>query len=428
MSAFDKIIGYKEEKEELMRICDMIKNPAKYKSLGVKLPRGLLLHGQPGVGKTLMATALIEELGLRTFCCENDRSDIRLINDIVKVFNNAVANTPSVVFLDDIDKFLRGDSYQSKEMSTVQVCIDSAAKMDLFVIATANEIDMLPDSLKRPGRFDHIINVRLPDRKEAEEIVKYYLHNKKVASDVDAKSVARMLDGRSCAVLESVLDTAGVYAGYENRVEIEMKDIIRAILTNIFEAEEYLTETSPGMKEEVAYHEAGHVVAAMTFDPDSIGIVSVRSSKSEQKGVVQLYKSENYFGSYRSMRERALVLLAGRAAVELQYGNIDVGASVDINRANTIIERFVVSYATSGLDLIRIGRGVVSEFHDDKIVTERNRLLAQFYDEAKNILRANWSRVQKLAAALVERDTLVNDDIVAICGFGKDQAYSAVLH
>lgn len=417
MSAFDKVIGYEREKEELYQLCDMAKNSEKYAALGVKLPRGILLHGVPGVGKTLMASALVEEMGRVCYTCRKDKANDAFMDTIRNVFAEAKAHAPSVIFLDDLDKFASdSDLRNPEELIAVQSGIDEIKEADVFVIATANEIRELPRSLRRPGRFDRILEICPPNRKEAVEIVRHYLSDKKVAKDVTAESVARLMDGNSCAALESVLNEAGIYAGFENKSEIGREHIVRAILRDIFEADESVNEMSATEKEEVAFHEAGHAVAALAFDSEGVGLISVRPSKSDARGVIQIFKSENYFGSYDRMRERVIALLAGRAAVELRYGRLDVGASSDIDRASAIVQRFIADYAASGFALFYHDNRdkIESNMQQDSITAERSAMLSRFYEEAKEVLRKNWSFVEKLAAALVERDTLIFEEIAEL--------------
>ena len=417
MSAFDKVIGYEKEKEELYQLCDMSKSPEKYAALGVKLPRGILLYGVPGVGKTLMASALIEEMGRVCYTCRKDKANDAFVDTVRGVFAEAKAHAPSVIFLDDVDKFASdSDLRNPEELIAVQSGIDEVKGADVFVVATANNIRELPYSLRRAGRFDRILEICPPNRKEAVEIVRHYLKDKKVAADVTAESVARLMDGNSCAALESVLNEAGIYAGYENKAEIGREHIVRAVLRDVFEADESVNEMSSAAKEEVAFHEAGHAVAALAFDAESVGLISVRPSKSDARGVTQIFKSENYFGSYDRMRERVVALLAGKAAVELKYGRLDVGAGSDIDRASAIVQRFIVNYAAGGFALFYHDNrdGIESGHQHDEITTERSAMLARCYEEAKEVLRKNWAFVEKLAAALVERDTLVFEEIAEL--------------
>ena len=241
MSAFDKVIGYEKEKEELYQLCDMAKNSANYAALGVKLPRGILLYGVPGVGKTLMATALLDEMdnGRKRYILRKDKAIEEFVESISKTFQEAKENAPSVIFLDDLDKFASdSNSRNPEELIAVQSGIDEVKGADVFVVATANDVRVLPNSLRRPGRFDRILEICPPNRREAVEIVRHYLKGKKVADDVTAEGVARLMDGNSCAALESVLNEAGIYAGYENKTEIKREHIVRAVLRDIFEADE----------------------------------------------------------------------------------------------------------------------------------------------------------------------------------------------
>lgn len=203
--------------------------PKSMAALGVKLPRGILLHGVPGVGKTLMASALIEEMGRVCYTCRKDKANDAFVDTIRGVFAEAKAHAPAVIFLDDVDKFASdSDSRNPEELIAVQSGIDEVKGSDVFVVATANNIRELPYSLRRAGRFDRILEICPPNRREAVEIVRHYLADKKVAGDVTAESVARLMDGNSCAALESVLNEAGIYAGYENKPEIGREHIVRA--------------------------------------------------------------------------------------------------------------------------------------------------------------------------------------------------------
>ncbi len=417
MSAFDKVIGYEKEKEELLQVCDMVKNREKYTALGVRLPHGILLFGQPGVGKTLMATAFVEEMGRKSYVCRKDRANEEFVDSIGKLFAEAKENAPSLIFLDDLDKFASdSDSRNPEELIAVQSGIDSVKDSDVFVIATANSIGDLPRPLRRPGRFDRILEICLPNRRESVEIVRHYLANKKVSSDITAEGVARLMDGNSCAALEAVLNEAGIYAGYDNKKEIGREHLVRAILRNIFEAEESVNEMTAAEKEEVAYHEAGHAVVALAFDEEGVGLVSVRPSKSDARGVVQILKNEGYFGSYELMHERVVALLAGKAAVEIKYGRTDVGAFSDMDRASAILQRFITEYAVGGYGLLRpVNRYCIeSPQQDEKIIVERSAMLARCYEETKDLLRKHWAFVERLAAELVKRDTLVYEEIIAL--------------
>ena len=420
MKSFEAIIGYEKEKEQLMQICDMAKNSAKYAALGVNLPRGVLLHGVPGVGKTLMATALIEEMGRRCFTVRKDKANGEFVDYIAGVFAEAKENAPSVIFLDDMDKFAAdSDRRNPEEYVAIQTGIDDVRGTDVFVVATANDMRDIARSLLRAGRFDRVIEVKTPNKAEAAEIVAHYIEGKAIAADVTPALVARLMDGNSCAELEGVLNEAGIYAGFEGESKICRRHIIRAVLRKLFDAEESINEMSAAEREEVAFHEAGHAVVAYSFDKESVSLISIRPSKSDSSGVVQILQGEGYFGSYRRMYERVLSILAGRAAVEIKYGRVDVGSASDLRRANAIIQRFIKDYCVSGFTYFEnhgTYRTVSSDRNDDEIVAESNAMLGRMYEEAKGILRENWDRVELLAAELVERDTLLYEDISELFG------------
>ena len=414
-SYFANVIGYEKEKEQLYRLCDIAKNPGKYASLGVRLPRGVLLHGEPGLGKTLMATDLVTAMGRKSYILRKDKANDEFVETIGKVFAEAKKNAPSVIFLDDLDKFSSdSDSRNPEELIAVQSGIDSVKEADVFVVATANEFRALPYALRRPGRFDIILEIPAPNRKDAVEIVRHYLSDKKIASDISVESIARLLDGSSCAALESILNEAGIYAGYDNCTEIGRNHIIRAALRTVFSAEESVNAMPLAEKQEIAFHEAGHAAAALAYDPEGVGLISVRPTKGETRGVTQVFKPDGYFGSYEKMRQRVVMLLSGRAAVELKFGIIDVGAAQDLERASAIIERFVTDYAASGFALFHSDNGIDSHAHEDAIAAERGAMLARFYEDAKALMRDNWAFVEKLAAKLVEKDTIIFEDIVAL--------------
>lgn len=181
MSEFDKIIGYEDVKAELIRLCDVIKNGEKYKALGVAPIGGLLLDGDPGVGKTLMANCFIKESGRKAYVCRKNKPDGEFVNEIKNTFFEAMENAPSIILLDDMDKFANEDNYHinAEEYVTVQSCIDEVKGKDVFVLATTNGTENFPKSLLRAGRFDTMIEVKAPEGKDAVDIVKYYLSMKK---------------------------------------------------------------------------------------------------------------------------------------------------------------------------------------------------------------------------------------------------------
>ena len=199
MKAFEKIIGYEAIKKELAQISDVLANKEVYQRLGVSSPRGLLLHGDPGVGKTLMASAVIKASGRKAFICRKDRPNGDFVKAIKKTFKDAAESAPSIVLLDDMDKFANGDDSHpdAEEYVTVQSCIDDIKGKEVFVLATANQQRALPRSLLRAGRFDRVIEVNNPHGEDAVKIIEHYIKKKKFVGDMDAVTVARIMDGHS---------------------------------------------------------------------------------------------------------------------------------------------------------------------------------------------------------------------------------------
>ena len=261
MSAFDKVIGYETIKSELMRVCDMVHNREIYKKLGAKLPNGILLYGKPGLGKTLMAKSLIEECGITSYTVRKTKRD-DFVEHITKTFDEAKNNSPSIIFLDDMDKFANEDDRHrdADEYVAIQAGIDDVKGSEVLVVATANNVRKLPDSLYRSGRFDIKIEVCTPNEDDCINIIKHYLSDKKVSSDVDAEDVAKMMGFGSCAELESILNEAAANAAYQRKELIDMKSIVDAILRTEYDAPDNFTKVSDEDIKKIAVHEAGHLV------------------------------------------------------------------------------------------------------------------------------------------------------------------------
>lgn len=414
MSEFDKIIGYKDVKAELFRICDVIKNADKYKALGVAPIGGLLLDGDPGVGKTLMANCFIKESGRKSFVCRKNKPDGEFVNEIKNVFTEAAGNAPSIILLDDMDKFANEDDYHrnAEEYVTVQSCIDEIKGKDVFVLATTNGTDNLPRSLLRAGRFDYVISVDAPEGKDAVEIVKYYLSQKKAVAEIDAEEIARLLNGKSCAVLETVINTAGQYAGYENKEMIGVDDIIRACLRVIYNAPESTAPHNPVVLERTAYHEAGHAVVAEILESGSVDLVSVRKNTGTVGGFTAYHNPDDYWISKTHMENRVIAILGGKAATELIFGEADTGANNDLHRAFDIVQRFADNYCSYGF-----GYWEGRDSSSDRLLRREDRITADmetYYARARKILIDNKAFLEALAKRLQEKDTLVSSEIKEI--------------
>ena len=413
MKEFNKVIGYDDVKIELERIIDMMNNPKKYQELGAKTTRGLLLHGEPGVGKTLMAKCFIKASKRPAFTIRKSLPDGDFVKFIKKTFEEAKAKAPSIVFMDDMDKFANEDENHrnAEEFVTIQSCIDDCKDVEVFVLATTNQHRAIPRSLLRPGRFDKSIVIDNPEGEDAEKIVKHYLKKKKCSKDVDTKEIVRLLNGRSCASLETVINEAGVYAGYENRKEVSMDDLVRAFMRVVYNAPEKLKFKDDKYKLQTAYHEAGHAVVAETLESGSVPFVSIKPHVGGIAGFAHIDNDDNYYEDKQFMENRVISLLAGKAATEIIYGITDVGANNDIHRAFNIVERFVDNYCTYGFTNWEGNTTTVPVGLEERRMTIICYEMERYYQQAKKILVDNKNYLEVLAKELFNKKVLLAKDI-----------------
>lgn len=413
-NVFSSIIGYNEIKFELMRILDQLKKPGKYTALGVTQTHGLFLFGAPGVGKSSFALDFLKASGRKTFICRKDKTNGDFVDEIVRIFDEAAEAEPSVILLDDLDKFANGDRRRrdTDEFVTVQTCIDRVKDKQVFVVATANDIDKLPDSLRRAGRFDHVLKLECPRGKDAQDIVAHYLSKKSFVADMDMRRIGRLLNGRSCAELETVVNQAGVYAAYDGRSQVEMKDMIKSILRIIFEAPESFREDLKTLPF-IACHEAGHALAAELLEPDSVDLITVLNHDSYAAGVTVIPRDECYFHSHKMMENRVMYLLAGKAATEICYGIVDPGVGADLRRAFSIVARFVDNYCAYGFDQF-----VYTNESSDGLLDRRDTRVAaeleRYYTQVRKLLMDNRAKLEALTNRLMEEKTLLGDQIQQI--------------
>lgn len=274
-------------------------------------------------------------------------------------------------------------------------------------------MNYIPDSLLRVGRFDKNFKLESPTSEDAEKIIAYYLSKKKFVDTINVKQIARILSGYSCAQLETVINEAGIYTGYENKEKFEMNDIIKAAMRVIYKAPEVLSQKENRNKKLFAYHEAGHAVVAEVLEKGSVNIVSVKTHSGNTGGVTSYYQDEDYFFDKKFMENRVLTLLGGKSATEIVFGVVDVGANNDIHRARDIVERFVDNYCSYGFDKFAYARAHSNEFiakQENLIFSEMER----YYQLSKKILIQNREFLDKLASALIEKETLITEDIKKI--------------
>jgi len=414
---FDEIIGYEDIKKELRTISDMLNNPEIYRMLGAGINDGLILSGKPGTGKTTMANCLIQSTGRNAFVCRKKSSDGEFIKTITDTFEEAKKQTPSIVLLDDLDKFsdMSDDdkNHDTEEFVAVQSCMDEIKDLDIFVIATVNDIRKLPDSLLRSGRLGKRLKIRLPEQDEAKIIVDHYLKKTNICDEIDAESVARMLHGESCATLESVINNAAIKAAYNRQKKISMLNIVDSCLDLIFHAPERSKRLSEECLKKIAYHEAGHAVVSELLDPGSVCILSIRETNGGQYGFVRYFRSDEKEDCSAEYNEIMIkVSLAGRAATEMVFGETDMGANSDLHNAFENAKYLVDNQCMYGF------QNWIEDRFDAFAAENRNRAMAMLleknYLEVKKLLAEHRELLDKMAAEALSMTTLVLTDIQKI--------------
>ena len=429
MKEFDKIIGYSNEKKELEQIADTMVNRDAYKALGVKPPSGLLMHGVPGVGKTLMAKSLIEATGLPVFTCRKDQPNGEFVKTNKETFTEAVKNAPAIVFLDDVDKFANTDynHRDADEFVTIQACIDENKDKEIFVLATANDMDKLPHSLRRAGRFDRVMHIGEPKGKDAVGIIEHYLSQKKFLSNVDAGLLGRIMDGRSCAQLETVINEAGILAGMERADTIGMNHILKACIKTVFEAnvnvgrnydddyDDYDYDNGSGRdymsKERIACHEVGHAVDSEVLFPGSVTIMAVTDGSTNTGGFTSCYTENETNLTWR--KSRLATGLGGMAATEQLYGVEDLGDVQDINNVFGAVRSMISGTCAFGFDYKTFGYET-SEARKQKVEELAGGIVEKYFRKAKEIIAKNREFFDKMMAELLEKEMLVEGDIARI--------------
>lgn len=414
MNAFETVIGYAKIKDELYKILDMIKEPERYEKLGAKMPHGILLHGAPGTGKTTIANAFIKESGLQAYTLRRNGGSNEFADLIQQTFEKAKSTAPSIVFLDDMDKYANEDENHSdaEEYVAIQACIDDTKNTGVFVFGTANNIRKLPRSLVRAGRFDKVIEMEEPTPADAEKIVKYYLSTKQVSPEVNLNDIAKMINYSSCAELEAMINYAAINAAYEHREAIETKDLISALLQKKYESDEEDYESRPSNEalKKVALHEAGHIVMAEVLSEGCVGFANIRSGM--EGGFIHLCKN------LTRRPYHILVSLASKAAVELSYAEtVANGCEEDLAKAIKAIRDGMSTAGSAGLAMLDVSDHYFPEGSES--LNSRSEAVAQaelerYFLKAKDILLKNRDFLEKIADALYTKQALLWSDIQAI--------------
>ena len=440
---FDDVAGVDEEKEELEEIVEFLKNPKKFTDMGARIPKGVLLVGQPGTGKTLLAKAVAGEAGVPFFIISGSDFVEMFVgvgaSRVRDLFEEAKKKAPCIVFIDEIDAVGRqrgaglGGGHDEREQTLNQLLVEMdgfAANEGVIVLAATNRPDVLDKALLRPGRFDRQIVVGLPDVRAREQILEVHARKKKLADDIDLKIVAKNTAGFSGADLENVLNEAALLAARRNLKEIHEKEIEDAMVKVTMGPEKTTRVRSEKEKKLVAYHEAGHAVVSK-FLPTQDAVHEISIVPRGMAGGYTMYQptEDKSFMSKTEMIEQIISLLGGRASEELILDDISTGASNDIERATKIANSMVTKYGMSqrvgtitlGSDQneVFLGRDFAQEktYSEETagiIDEEMKRILDTCYNSAKEILKTHEDKLHAVAKVLLEKEKITGEEFEAI--------------
>lgn len=435
-TSFDDVAGIDDVKEELTEIVDFLKNPKKYRDLGARIPRGVLLAGAPGTGKTLLAKAIAGEAGVPFFHTSGSEFEEMLVgagaSRVRDLFKKARNTTPCIIFIDEIDAVAkkRGTVLHSgageQTLNQILVEMDGLEEREnVIVLAATNRPDVLDPAILRPGRFDRMVVVHMPDAKGREEILVVHAKNKKFAVGVNLKDLAKKTIGYSGADLENILNEAAIMAAQDGDKEIGQDDIDEAFL-KVKLGRKKNKETEEEDLRKTAYHEAGHAIVSK-FTPGSDPVEQVSIIPRGMTGGVTVYIPEKERRTLYKTQMLAWLRsgVGGRAAEELFLDDISSGASADIEQATEVAKEMVMKYGMSEkLGMVKYGDldetthlgysyGGGRDFSEETakaIDAEVKRLIDEAYVDAKKVLTEQKEYVEKLVDLLLEKEVVTREE------------------
>ena len=436
---FADVAGLEEEKEELKEEVEFLKNPKKYIDMGARIPKGILLVGGPGTGKTLLAKAVAGEANVPFFSISGSDFVEMFVgvgaSRVRDLFDEAKRKAPCIVFIDEIDAVGRqrgaglGGGHDEREQTLNQLLVEMdgfGTNEGVIVLAATNRPDVLDKALLRPGRFDRQIVVSAPDVKAIEQILEVHSRKKKIGEDVDLKVIAKNTAGFAGADLENVLNEAALLAARRNKKEIEMAEIEDAMVKVTMGPEKKSRVRSEKENKLVAFHEAGHAVVSR-FLPTQDNVHQISIVPRGMAGGYTMYRpdEDKNFMSKSEMEENIVSLLGGRVAESLVLDDISTGASNDIERATKIARDMVTKYGMSeklgtitfgsNQDEVFLGRDLAhakdySEETAAMIDEEVKRIIDNAYKTARQILSSNMDKLTAVAERLLEKEKIDGEE------------------
>ena len=425
-TTFKDVAGLDEEKNELIEVVDFLKEPKKFQEMGAKIPRGILLCGKPGTGKTLIAKAIAGEAGV-PFISMSGSEFIEMFaglgaSRVRKLFEKAKKIAPCIIFIDEIDAIgARRTNASGAESENNQTLNQLLVEMDGFdtnetviVLAATNRPEMLDKALLRPGRFDRQITIAAPDARGREEILKIHVKNKKFADDIDLKNIAEDTAGFTGAELANVLNEAAIVATINKHKKIQMNDLEEAVKKVTVGLEKHSRVISDKDKRLTAYHEAGHAIVSKFLETQT-DVKEVSIIPRGLAGGYTMYKTneDKYYISKTEMEEKLIALLGGRAAEKIALNDISTGASNDIEVATEIAKDMVTVYGMSdtvGPICLKqkepYENRILGENIDDVIGAEVKRMIDIAYKRAQEIILAHMDKLQQVAERLLEKEII----------------------
>ena len=424
---FKDVAGLDEEKSEMMQIVEFLKNPEQYTKMGAKTPRGVLLCGKPGTGKTLIAKAIAGEANV-PFISMSGSEFVEMFaglgaSRVRKLFERAKKISPCIIFIDEIDAIGSrrasnngADSENNQTLNQLLVEMDGFdSDQSIIVIAATNRPEMLDEALLRPGRFDRTITIALPDIRGREEILKIHSKNKKIAEDVDFKSIAGDTAGFTGAELENILNEAAIIATNKKHNAIDNQDIEDAVKKVTVGLEKHNRVVSEKDKKLTAYHEAGHAVVSRYLETQK-DIKEVSIIPRGIAGGYTMYKTneDKFYVSKTEMEEKLISLLGGRAAEKVALNDISTGASNDIEVAMKIARDMVTVYGMSdkigpmsmNLEKDPYQIQLLGNNLEDQIGKEVKDILEDAYEKAQRILAIHRDKLDAVALKLLEKEVI----------------------